>query len=237
MQHDNSVIRKTILCQICKYISPIFTVGSDQQNLKIKNGTIFFYELNNNCKYAITANHVFESLNKKLLDEDDNSNLFIDGNTPAPIRNVIYSNSEKDIVIFRIEEKDIPQNKQFCTMSLANIPKKKDSIAIAGYPGIARDTDGSNINFGIYMCMPIINHVAEDSTINFVIDPNNMIDDLGNGLPEKGYDLGGMSGSPIFLISKNECEPYKLCGVVTNDIFNSSLVRGQMIIDIMNDFT
>lgn len=97
-----------------------------------------------------------------------------------------------------------------------------DGVFFGGFPGRERIQIGdAAVEFGLYVGLT---PVSSSSGRHFgcALDRDEWIDAIGNGIPDIGYDLGGMSGGPAFSIKETPAGliSWEIAGVVYNATAN-----------------
>lgn len=95
-------------------------------------------------------------------------------------------------------------------------PKSGEQVMFAGFPGQERIAlSPGEISFGFHSGMSAVTSVTEHQ-ITQRFEREFMIDQHGNGLPPKGYGLGGISGGPLLVpLYRNGAWIWRLGGVIS----------------------
>ena len=187
------------------------------------NGTAFLL----NCgeeTFVVSAAHVFEHYWKKRSESKkihaQLGNIFF----PMEERTLSFLGANTiDIVTFRISEKEVEKLKYSILYGNQNqwrLPQPKEGwvTLFAGYPGRERlQLENASYSYGLYSALTPASSNS-DRNIGCAFNRNGWIDVRGNGLPNVGYDLGGVSGGPLLIVleSKGKIISWRLGGVVYN---------------------
>jgi hypothetical protein len=215
------------------YVSPIFW-GVPEQNDKsiFHNGTAF--PLDCGCGLFIaTAAHVYEEY---LEDKQKHRDLVCqlgDLSFNLEDRLIDYRGSKVlDIATFKISEKELNAlNKNVLVGSNSSWPPRRvmkdEGVFFAGFPGLERTEPGvQECNFGLYASLTPVSSVSERH-IGCAFERDEMIDILGLGIPNEGYDLGGVSGCPVLVLEESKAGIFSwfLGGVV----YSASTELGEIV--------
>lgn len=201
---------KEILKSVCNYCLPIFWTGNAQKgDLSIRNnGTAFIL----NCgaeSFVVTAAHVYEGYLEAMKNEDVTSWL---GSIPFQMetRVIGYVGSKTlDIATFRIAADEIEKTQKSVLYGnqAAWPPARVTSnlgALFAGFPGNSRIQKAvSECNFGLYSAFSPVSSVS-DRHFGCAFDRSEWIDIVGKGLPEEGFNLGGISGCPVLAVDESQ---------------------------------
>jgi hypothetical protein len=171
--------------------------------------------------FVITAAHVYTKYLK------DKAELGVQGcqignRMFEPDSRLIECGKEKnsDIASFTVTTTDIAGIGKQIVQGSAGVwpspPNPRELVFIGGFPAASQTSMGEDkIMFGIYGGMtPVTSHT--EYQIKSIFDRSSWIDTLGTGLPEQGYDLGGMSGGPMLVPDyKNGVWGWRLGGVIS----------------------
>lgn len=230
MQTTNQIVIRQIFDAIRPCISAIYTFNC--LNNRVVNGTIFFVN-HNNIIYALTAHHVHTDL--KIFENGlINDKVYISKSNGSSFKNlnpeIAYEDKEKDLIIYQINALS-----QCISPFSGNLLQNNGdlsqgtTLATMGFPGVARIQNKNNISFGIYSAMPILDSISGEGVININIDKDNMESVDAMNIPAANFELGGMSGAPIFFIRHNIIETWDLCGIVTQSLFDNTNFGGAII--------
>lgn len=185
----------------------------------LKNGTIFFIEINN-IFIGITAYHVYEEYTRMTnLNGNGKVNLQIGDEICKLDESILGSSKELDLITFKIEPSLIKRiNKT--AFPLREIPRtlnidKNQTVFFAGYPGQERKIiKHLNVEFGIFGALTVVESISLDS-IKLVFHDENILD-----TPDKitsDFKFGGISGAALFIIetSPSGINFFSLAGVIS----------------------
>lgn len=216
---------------------PIFWTARDGVgDWKIKhNGTAFLLDCGQG-PFVVTAAHVYEGY---LQDLEKQRVLCWLSTLPFPLeKKVICHLGHRviDIATFRIDSSHVDEIQECGKRVLVahecwpprNV-KEGDGVVFAGFPGHERLELGElECEFGLYSALTL---VSSSSARHFgcAFDRSEWIDTMGNGLPEEGFDLGGISGCPVLALKKVDPPgdwSLSLAGVA----YNSSVGIGEILL-------
>jgi hypothetical protein len=93
-------------------------------------------------------------------------------------------------------------------------PQAERGVFYAGYPAAARSLVAERtIEWGLYAANGISTAVNDESIV-CQMERDNLIETLGLPIPEVGYDVGGVSGAPLFAFWESSLVYWKLAGVI-----------------------
>lgn len=184
------------------------------------NGTAFLLNLGEET-FLVTAAHVYEAylrmkskvnlLNRLRLKQKKEEIKFrcIVGETQIDLEDrLICSLGSKilDISTFKVTNFEIEELKKL--KKIIHTPlefptervTKDAGVLFGGFPGEERKwVDTQEYQFGLYTAFTPVT-TSNDRDFTCQLDRTFWIDTLGKGLPATGYDMGGVSGGPAFLI-------------------------------------
>ena len=183
------------------------------------NGTAFL--LNLGCQtFVVTAAHVYEGFLYAKAKTKNFKCVLGDVEVDLEERLICSLGSKVlDIATFKItdsELKKLSSLNKYPTYGAKSWPIEKvcesAGVIFAGFPGAERESLGDQeYVFGLYTGLsPVTTSNERSFTCQF--NRENWIDTFGNGLPVKGYKMGGISGGPAFLYKVSEC------GVISLDL-------------------
>lgn len=196
----------------CAYSHTLFwALRGDDGLWKIEaNGTAFVLDC---CgkPFLVTAAHVYEGYLADLNKYGDRVFGSL-GSIPFQMeeRLIDYLGSEKlDVATFEITAEEIAKSgKNVLVGGQKSWPpdpvKEGEGVLFAGFPGTERMEQQTKLecNFGLYSAISPVSSVSERH-FGCAFDRSEWLDTLGNGLPEAGYDLGGISGCPVLALKES----------------------------------
>jgi len=95
-------------------------------------------------------------------------------------------------------------------------PKVGEQVMFAGFPGQERIfLNQGKMSFGFHSGMSAATSITEHQ-ITLRLEREFMLDHHGDGLPPKGYGLGGISGGPLLVpLYQNNAWAWRLAGVIS----------------------
>lgn len=204
-------------------------------NTDLRNGTAAIIDFGNG-PMIVSAQHVIQGYRDWI--EKEKNIVFQVGNLKIdPIPRIVYESKKYDLVVIKIEgkeRKEIPSpgqveeiGKEAYTIQSwpPPIPTDKDWVAFGGFPGNWRqypsDTEIIFDSFSSGSCP--ITSVSEDHFVCH-FEKERWVKSLDLYNHEELYNLGGLSGSPVFLIEniqKRGLINFVFIGIVYE--FNSAL--------------
>ncbi len=219
---------KVLLKNMLNYVTSVAWGEFSGGEFKIENnGTAFFLNLGKDT-FVVTAAHVYEG--------------YLEAKTKNPKLRCVLGSLEfdlearcigflgskiLDIATFQIEPNEIQQSEKHVCYGVSNKIEAGSGVLIGGFPGLEREKiQAQEYSFGLYTALT---PVSSSSNRHFgcVLERSGWIDTLGNGLPDAGYNLGGMSGGPAFLFQESvgSIISWDLAGV----IYSSSTEIGEVV--------
>jgi hypothetical protein len=191
------------------------------------SGTAFLL----NCgleTFLVTAAHVYEGYLSALA-ETTRVRSFL-GIIEFDFRGRLIANLGSkvlDIATFRISQSEISQLGKHVAYGPREWPpapaQRDDGVLFAGFPGRERSHHQAAVEqtvcFGLYAGLTPVDSSSERH-IGCVLERDEWIDSIGNGIPEVGYDLGGASGGPAFLV--HESPIGLITRTITGVIYNAT---------------
>ena len=195
---------------VCSYCLPIFwAVRSSNKDWVIRNnGTAFIL----NCgvgPFVVTAAHVFERYLEARGTEELGSWL---GCIPFRMEERVLGYvgaTTLDVTTFTINEDEVKEtgkNVLYGNQVTWPPPRIMNGIGalFAGFPGNQRIEDGSlECSFGLYSAFSPVSSVS-DRHFGCAFDRSMWIDTMEKGLPEEGYNLGGINGCPVLAVDESQ---------------------------------
>lgn len=131
---------------------------------------------------------------------------------------LIDRDSDLDVATFEITEEEVRRlGKSVLTGGQVAWPPLPPwpgrGVFFAGYPGVATRMRGHVIEYGVYALNTVATSVT-DRLIACEFDRANWLDTRGLGLPPAGFDLSGISGSPLLtLVDSKRVLSWRLSGI------------------------
>ena len=205
---------------IQSYLLPVFVgdIRSEQSAIE-SNGTAFLFKPGS-TPFLVTAGHVFDAA--VASEKSTSSGKTGVGDCRMAFQGRLIGRSNLlDVATIRVSEEEakhlggnfVPRGRSVWPPPA---PNENDLAVLAGYPGVERhQIDDDEVSLGIYSAYLRVGSIGPRH-VRFTINPSELMDFLGTGLPEDNYPLGGLSGAPVILL-ENETElKWRLCGVVTD---------------------
>jgi hypothetical protein len=186
----------------------------------LSHGTAFLANFGEKT-FLVTAAHVLEGFRQAKSDNPQVKSYVgeVEYDLEARLISCLGS-STLDIATFDINLSEICKLGKAITFGAKNWPPEEvevgQGIIFAGFPGQERiDKGGSEYEFGLYVALTPVDSVSERH-FGCKFNRNSWIDSFGKGFPKEGYDLGGVSGGPAFVLNKSDAGLFSwdLVGVV-----------------------
>lgn len=213
---------------INSYLLPLF-IGENSRgrSKEVRNATAFIFKPEDEV-FLVTAAHVYDAAVNRTRGIDE---VWV-GVGQAGLclsQRMIDYDHDLDIATFRISP-DEAKKLEAEPVAIGRsgwpppCPQIGDIAVIAGFPEEERilDDDGV-IGLGGYMMFLRIEEV-DSRNLRFHLDYNLQKDYLGTGLPPEGYNLSGLSGSPVILIEQGQICSWRLCGVTKVHGYSAKMV-------------
>lgn len=200
----------------CAYCHPLFWAVQTESGLwRIKaNGTAFFLDCGKG-PFLVTAAHVYEDYVSDLKKVKIFGSL---GSIPFRMEERLIAclgQKKLDIATFVVKENEIADSgKNILVGNQKDWPpdlvKEGEGVLFAGFPGNQRieDVKEPECNFGLYSALTPVSSVS-DRHFGCAFERSEWLDTMGLGLPEEGYNLGGISGCPVLALKES------LAGVIS----------------------
>ncbi|PIF13352.1 S1 family peptidase [Janthinobacterium sp. 13] len=223
---------KQLLRGVMNYTTPVSWGIIETGIWKIHgNGTAFLL----NCgqdSFLVTAAHVYEGYLDAQKKYPQLRSYVGDIEFCFTDRLICHLGSSiLDIVTFRITTDEIARLKKQVAYGSSDWLRpvvEHDGVLFGGYPGKERNQRlPEEVNFGMYVGLTPASSSSERH-FGCVLEHDEWIDAIGNGIPQEGYDLGGVSGGPAFRVHENEIGiiTWTIAGV----IYNASSVLADIVL-------
>jgi hypothetical protein len=201
------------------YVSPLWWGHLDEPGGRVfDNGTVFVVETGN-LTIAVTAGHVLQACIRDQNEDPERVLVKIGNLAFRPRDHVIDISTYPDLGTLKLEPGVVSRlgiNPYHCRDDdwPPELPTVAQAVFFSGFPGQERGPDSDDReSFGAYSAILITTSVSEES-ISLQIDHSEMEDYLGGGMPPPGYEMGGISGAPLFRLIEKGVRPWELVGVV-----------------------
>ena len=221
----------------CAYCHPIFWAVRDKEGFwKIQaNGTAFVLDCGKG-PFLVTAAHVYEGY---LSDLGKFPRRVFGSLGSVPFRmeqRLIACLGWKrlDVATFTISDRDIVESgKNVLVGDQKSWPPNPVKVGVgvlfAGFPGHERIEKQPDLecNFGLYSAITPVSSVS-DRHFGCAFERSEWLDTMGHGLPEEGYDLGGVSGCAVLELKESPAGvvSWSLAGIG----YNVSSALGQIFL-------
>jgi hypothetical protein len=186
-------------------ILPIFWGVPQDTGQEVSHSATGFVQQSGDAFFAVTAAHVYRQY---LADRASLPRFRAQlGNIRFDFQTrLIALDYRLDIVTFTIDARECRAlNRDVIPEPPGGWPPSPpfvgEGVFFSGYPGKEREVvNPDTLGFGIYSACLQVGDVTP-RTISLELQRDDLIDTFGLGMPPKGYQLGGLSGSPVFAIS------------------------------------
>lgn len=196
----------------CAYSHPLFWAFRGDNGLwKISaNGTAFVLDCGKGS-FLVTAAHVYEGYLADL--ERYGDRIFGSlGSTPFRMEKRLIAclgSKTLDVATFQVTAKEIAESGKNVLIGgqkswPPDLVKEGEGVLFAGFPGTERIEQQAQLecNFGLYSAITPVSSVSERH-FGCAFERSEWLDTMGNGIPEEGYDLGGISGCPVLALKES----------------------------------
>jgi hypothetical protein len=201
--------------------APLYWLIREGDRYRVRNGSAFFLDAGGG-PFAVTANHVVEGWRKDRARGNVVAlQLGLDLQVDFEHRNAIIAGHDGlDIATFRITNDEVRSiGKTVLTGYQRHwppLPPQPDrGVYYVGFPGAGTLwLSPREISFGAAPGGGVANSISEID-VSTLIERENLIAVLGQGIPPENYDFGGMSGGPMLtVIEDGILRSWSLAGVI-----------------------
>jgi hypothetical protein len=205
-----------VLKLAASYVQPIFWLTGPVGTGLMRNGTTFFLDAGRGV-FGVTAGHVLDAYRRHMGGNPGVCHVGMQGLTLDLEKRLIGRGRTVDIATYRIESGEVGRLGATIRREPSwppQRPRSDRSVFYAGYPGQERKLVGERrIEWGLYGAAGTSTAVNEDSIV-CQMERENAVQTLGVPIPEVGYDVGGLSGAPLFAFWESTMVYWKLAGVI-----------------------
>ena len=188
-----------------------------------RQGSMFFLDCGRG-PFAVTAGHVFEQfVEDHRLRRIRSCQVGNIGFRPEDRLIAWGKNLGLDIATFKVTPEEIAAMGKRIVQGTDDAwpppPNRDEAVFFGGFPGSERDSIGPHeMVFGLYSAMPRLTSYTEHQ-VCCQFAREDWIDVRGLGLPQVGYDLGGVSGGPMLQpIFIDGAWGWRLVGVISEAV-------------------
>lgn len=217
------------------YCVPIYFGDPSEPNGLINSGTITLVRRNDE-NYGITNFHVVDGFRDRLRD-NPNVHLYVGGQRVELNDVLLDEDKDLDIAVLYLEgfreevfftQGDIPTSFYNFPVSSVDDINEGGFVLFGGYPGVWRERDGRNVVFDSFSSGGTLINDASEKNIRCEIAANkSVVTRVRRDSPPT--NLGGLSGSPVFIEMEGEAgvRNFVLVGVIYEYIeqYDSILIR------------
>ena len=224
---------KRLLGGTINYVINIAWGTFEQRRWRIhSSGTCFFLDCGAG-PFLVTAAHVYEAYVEALRVNQGLRCQLGQMEFDLADRLICSLGSDRlDIATFRISADELAALAKQATHGRREWPPANvtvdDGIFFGGFPGRERFQIGdAAVEFGLYVGLTPVSSCSERH-FGCSLERDEWIDVIGNGIPEVGYDLGGISGGPAFSIVESAAGliSWQIAGVV----YNATASLGEIVL-------
>lgn len=197
------------------YATPIFWPRSAGTN-ELTNGTAFFLDCGTG-PFGVTAGHVYEEFEN---DAPDGARCQIGGAGRFDLRERLISRGRRvDLATFHLSSEEVRRTGATTLTGWMREwppppPEVGDALIFSGYPGRGRkSTAPQSVTWGVFTAMSVVSSV-NDRDVSSVLNHDLTLRVPGLSIPNRGYDLAGMSGSPLLVAVRGALIGWRLSGIV-----------------------
>lgn len=224
---------KTLLQDVLNYATPLaWGIKEDSAWQIFANGTAFILDCGQG-PFLVTAAHVYEGyLDAREKHPTLHCQLGMMEFRPEERLICTLGHRVLDVATFRIEPDEISTLAKRICVGPAEWPPRNaaehDGVFFGGFPGSERSPNGADdFTFGFYVALTPVSSSSERH-FGCAFERESWIDTLGHGIPAEDYDLGGVSGSPMFVLneSKGGVFSWHIIGIV----YNATNALGEIVL-------
>lgn len=224
---------QVLLKEVLNYVIPVaWGVKEDDRWNILANGTAFILDCGEG-PFLVTAAHVYEGyLEEKERTPGLRCQLGPMEFKPEERLICCLGEATLDISTLRLERSEIELLKKNVCYGPRPWPPKNvvegDGVFLGGFPGRERKASANDsFEFGVYVALTPVSSSSERHS-GCVYERESWIDMFGKGIPEEGYDMGGVSGGPLFHLVESESGifAWDLVGVV----YNATNIIGEIVL-------
>ena len=198
------------------------------------NGSMFFIDTGGGL-FAVTALHVYHGYVKAASEQP----LYcqIDNLPFNPTARLVSREGKVDIATFRVTREELDRLEKLTIPWPPVMPSKGNSVFVCGFPGVARLNFSPRIvDFGVYIAEFATDNINDVSLSVMKPPSEQLVDIVGKGIPDPGFDTGGMSGGPMVIpqISQAGIVSWSLAAVVYEGHRSFDIIKG-MRADLINE--
>lgn len=188
---------------------------------RTRTGSAFFLDAGEGV-FGVTASHVIEGWREdRAVTKIAAVQL---GDIPLDLEDrhaIIAEHPDIDIATFRITEPEVREVGKTVLRGLQKTwppapPDRERGVYFAGFPGKEVQWLSRNeISFAVATGGGIASSISERD-VSSLIDRDQIIPVLGEGLPPENYDFGGISGGPMLTVveAQGGIRSWRLAGVI-----------------------
>jgi len=190
--------------------------------LNTASGTVL--QLNSRY-FFVTAAHVLAEYEIRVR-QDPQLRWQVGAVVFDPLERVVFRNDQADLLLLRLMTAEAPMTQVAIASAVAGWPppppQPGDFVLVSGYPAIDRERRGNKEI--LFHALSAMFQVTTSGPGYFVCQWQRQYfaSFEGPGVPPKGRSLGGISGGPVFRVSKLS---YPLVGVVSQFEHEFELLR------------
>jgi hypothetical protein len=195
----------------------------------VNNGSCAFIRTQSRT-FGVSAAHVIQAALE--LVESGNGRILVGQSQVQNFGECILDIDDNlDLATFRVPEDALPYIRsrpgwecRFAEGWPPVIPEKEENIFLAGWPGQLRDSDDTSFTFRTFVMSARVNSLNPKRIS--LLREKEFEDEGPNAAPE-GFDMGGISGGPMFsMVRVNGLIQLRFCGVIVEASSDWGLLQG-----------
>jgi hypothetical protein len=198
------------------YAQPLFWLTGPVGTGLMRNATTFFVDAGQGV-FGVTAGHVYDAYLEHKRSGGGLCHVGMLGLTFDLEARVIDRGRTIDIATYRLRPAEVGRLGTTIRHEPnwpPERPRVERGVFYAGYPAAGRKLVGERtIEWGLYGAAGM-SSAANDQSIVCQMERDNVVDVLGLPIPQVGYDVGGLSGAPLFALWESSLVFWKLAGVI-----------------------
>ena len=198
------------------YAQPLFWLTGPVGTGLMRNATTFFVDAGQGV-FGVTAGHVYDAYLEHKRSGGGPCHVGMLGLTFDLETRLIDRGRTVDIATYRLRPAEVGRLGTTIRHEPnwpPERPRAERGVFYAGYPAAGRKLVGERtIEWGLYGAAGISSAVNDESIV-CQMERDNLVEVLGLPIPEVGYDVGGLSGAPLFALWESSLVFWKLAGVI-----------------------
>jgi|SRR6187551_3233020 len=198
------------------YAQPLFWLTGPVGSGLMRNATTFFVDAGQGV-FGVTAGHVYDAYVEHKRSGGGPCHVGMLGLTFDLETRLIDRGRAVDIATYRLRPAEVGRLGTTVRHEPnwpPERPRAQRGVFYAGYPAAGRKLVGERtIEWGLYGAAGVSSAVNDESIV-CQMERDNLADVLGLPIPDVGFDVGGLSGAPLFAVWESSLVFWNLAGVI-----------------------